>query len=61
MKKENILKDKSFNFAVRIVKLFQFLQGETKEFVLGKQLLRSGTDGAMIREAEHAESKLDCP
>ena len=53
--KENVIKVKSFVFAIRIVKLYQFLCNEKKEFVLSKQLLRSGTCvGAMIREAEHA-------
>jgi len=58
--KENIVKGKSFLFALRIVKMYQFLQSEKKEFVLSKQLLRSGTAvGALIREAEQAESKAD--
>jgi four helix bundle protein len=58
--KDNIIKKKSFAFAIRVVKLFQYLQTEKKEFVLSKQLLRSGTSvGAMIREAEHSESKAD--
>ena len=58
--KENILKNKSFEFAIRIVKLYQYLCNEKKEYVLSKQLLRSGTSiGAMIREAEHSESKDD--
>lgn len=57
---ENIIKIKSFNFALRIVKLYQFLTAEKKEFVLSKQLLRSGTAiGALVRESEHAESKPD--
>jgi four helix bundle protein len=57
---ENIIKNKSFAFAIRIVKLYQFLCEIKKEFVLSKQLLRSGTAvGAMVREAEHAESKAD--
>ena len=57
---KNIIKDKSFSFAIRVVKLFQYLQTEKKEFVLSKQLLRSGTSvGAMVREAEHSESKPD--
>jgi len=57
--KENIIKNKSFAFALRIVKMYKFLI-EKKEFVLSKQLLRSGTAiGALIREAEHAESKAD--
>jgi four helix bundle protein len=58
--KENIVKVKSFGFAVRIVKLYQYLCEHKKEFILSKQLLRSGTSvGAMVREAEHAESKND--
>ncbi|OAV72439.1 hypothetical protein Barb7_03104 [Bacteroidales bacterium Barb7] len=57
---KNVLKDKSFTFALRIIKLFQYLQGEKKEFVIAKQVLRSGTSvGAMVREAEQAESKAD--
>lgn len=57
---ENIIRVKSFNFALRIVNLYKFLCGEKKEFVLSKQLLRSGTAvGALVREAEQAESKLD--
>lgn len=58
--KENIVKNKSFKFSIRIVKLYQYLCEHKKEFVLSKQLLRSGTSvGAMVREAEHAESKAD--
>lgn len=58
--KNNVIKDKSFDFAIRIVKLYQYLSTEKKEFTLSKQLLRSGTSiGAMVREAEHAESKSD--
>lgn len=58
--KENIVKNKSFKFAIRVVKLYQFLCDQQKEFVLSKQLLRSGTSvGAMVREAEHAETKKD--
>ena len=58
--KENIIKDRSFTFAVRIVNLYRYLQESKKEFLLSKQLLRSGTSiGAMIREAEHAETKND--
>lgn len=60
MMKENIIKNKSFKFSIRIVKLNQYLQSQKKEFVLSKQLLRSGTSvGAMVREAEHAETKAD--
>lgn len=58
--KENVIKNKSFAFALRIVKLYQYLISEKKEFVLSKQLLRSGTSiGALVREAEHAESNAD--
>jgi four helix bundle protein len=58
--KENIIKNKSFDFALRIVKLYQHLCETKREFVLSKQLLRSGTAiGALIRESEHAESKAD--
>ncbi|MBU0700462.1 four helix bundle protein [bacterium] len=58
--KENVVKNKSFAFALRVVKLYQYLQDQKKEFVMSKQLLRSGTAiGALIREAEQAESKAD--
>lgn len=58
--RENVLKTKSFSFAVRIVNLYKYLQTEKKEFVLSKQLLRCGTSvGAMVREAEQGESKAD--
>lgn len=58
--RENVVKDKSFAFALRVVKLFKYLQDEKKEYILSKQLLRSGTAvGALIREAEQAESKAD--
>ena len=58
--KENVLKGKSFRFAISIVNLYKYLTEEKREFVLSKQVLRSGTSvGAMIREAEHSESKAD--
>jgi four helix bundle protein len=58
--KENVIKNKSFLFAVRIVKLYQYLSEQKKEYVLSKQLLRSGTCvGAMVCEAEYAETKND--
>lgn len=57
---ESIVKNKSFAFAVRIVNLYKLLTGERKEFVISKQLLRSGTSvGANVREALNAESKAD--
>ncbi len=58
--KESMLKIKSYKFAIRIVKLYQFLSKEKKEFVLSKQILRSGAAvGALIREAEFGQSKAD--
>ena len=58
--KRSILKDKSFAFALRTIKLYQYLSHDKKEFVLSKQILRSGTFiGAMVREAQNAESKAD--
>ena len=58
--KKNVVRDKSFDFAVRIVNLYKYLADTKREFVLSKQLLRSGTAiGALIRESEHAESKAD--
>ena len=58
--KENVLKSKSYDFAIRIVKLSQYLQVEKKEFILSKQILRSGTAiGALVREAEYGQSKID--
>ena len=57
---KSILKEKSYEFALAIVKLTQMLQNDKKEFVLSKQLLRSGTSvGALIREAEYGQSKMD--
>jgi len=54
------LKIKSYKFAIRIVRLYQFLTKEKKEFVLSKQILKSGTAvGALIREAEFGQSKAD--
>jgi four helix bundle protein len=59
MEKENVIKNKSFVFAIEIVSLYKVL-AERKEFILSKQLLRSGTSiGANIRESEHAQSKAD--
>ena len=58
--RKSIIKDKSFFFAKRIIKLYQYLIETKKEFVIGKQLLRSGTVvGALVREAQNAESKAD--
>ena len=58
--KKNVLKDKSYSFALRIVNLYKHLSGDTKEFVLSKQILRSGTSvGSNITEGNQAESKQD--
>lgn len=55
-----IVRDKSFPFALRIIKLSKYLNEQKKECVLSKQVLRSGTAvGALIREAEQGESKAD--
>ena len=60
MKSSSVLRDKSYAFAIRIVKLGQYLITEKKDYVMSKQVLRSGTSiGAMIREAEYAESTAD--
>ena len=57
---ENVVENKSFHFAVRIVNLNKYLRFEKKETVLSKQLLRSGTSiGANIAEAQQAQSRTD--
>lgn len=58
--KENIIKEKSFSLAIEVINTYKCLVENKKEFIMSKQLLRSGTAiGALIREAEHAESKAD--
>ena len=57
---DNVIENKSFDFAVRIVNLHKHLSAEKKEFVLSKQLLRSGTSiGANVSEAVRGQSKAD--
>ena len=57
---DKMVQEKSFRFAVRIVKLCKLLREEQKEFIMTKQLLRSGTSiGANITEAQQAQSKSD--
>ena len=57
---KGVIKNKSYVFAIRIVKLAQFLQLEQKEFVLSRQVLKSGTSiGALVIEAKFAQSTLD--
>ena len=54
------IQTKSFQFALRIVKLCNYLQNEKHEFIMAKQLLRCGTSvGANVAEAEHAQSRAD--
>jgi len=58
--RRNVLKEKSFDFALQIIKTYKTLVSEKKEFVLSKQMLRSGTSiGANVREAEYAQSRPD--
>jgi four helix bundle protein len=60
MADENIILDKSFEFAVRIVNLYRHLTGKKQEYILSKQMVRSGTAiGALVREAQYAESRAD--
>ena len=60
MMKESVLRDKTFAFALRVVKLYKYLTTDHKEYVLSKQVLRSGTSiGANVEEAKHAQSKID--
>ena len=60
MKEDNLIQQKSFAFALRTVHLYRYLTNEKKEFVLAKQVLRSGTSvGANIEEAIGAQSQKD--
>lgn len=60
MKTENVVQIKSYAFALRVVKVYKYLSQEKKEFILSKQLLRSGTSiGANIEEAIGGQSKND--
>ncbi|MGD9587290.1 MAG: four helix bundle protein [Pyrinomonadaceae bacterium] len=57
---ESILSVKSYAFALRIIRLYQFMVDDRREFVLSKQVLRSGTSiGANVEESIHAQSKTD--
>ena len=56
----NVVEDKSFQFAVRIVRLSRYLQTQQKELIISKQMLRSGTSiGANVAEAQQAQSRAD--
>ena len=58
--KDNIILDKSFEFAIRVVKLYKYLCDDKNEYILSKQLLRAGTSiGANINEAQAGQSKAD--
>ncbi len=60
MKKDNVLREKSYAFALRVIKTYQYLCDDRKEFVLSKQLLRSGTSiGANVEEAIGGQSEKD--
>ena len=60
MKKDNVIQDKSYAFAVRVVRLYQYLVKSKSEYVLSKQLLRSGTSiGANVEEAIGGQSDKD--
>lgn len=60
MKEDNVILEKSFAFSVRIVNLYKYLCNDQKEYVLSKQLLRSGTSiGANVNEAQAGQSKKD--
>ena len=60
MKTDNVVADRSMEFAVRIVRLYKYLREEKQEFVLSKQLLRSGTSiGANVQEALRGQSRKD--
>lgn len=60
MKTDNIIQQKSFEFAIRIVNVYKLLQSEKKEYVLSKQLLRSGTSiGANIEESIGGQTEKD--
>ena len=57
---QNVLKDRSYDFALRTVKLSRYLVDNKREFILSKQVIRSGTSiGANIEEANQAQSKID--
>jgi four helix bundle protein len=60
MKTNNVVKDKSFAFAIRVVRTYQNLATEKREYIMSKQLLKSGTSiGANVEEAIGAQSKRD--
>jgi four helix bundle protein len=59
-RKPHLLRDTTFQFAVHIIRLYKYLNADKKEYILSRQVLRSGTNpGAMIRDALNAESHLE--
>ena len=57
--KESVVREKSYEFALRMIKAYKYLTQEQREFLLSKQVLRSGTSiGALVKEAEHAQLRL---
>lgn len=60
MEGKSVLKSKSFDFGLKIIEVCKHLRNSNKEYILSRQLLRSGTAiGALIREAQYAQSKAD--
>ena len=60
MSEKSKIQETSYQFAIRIINLYKYLSEKKKEFIVSKQLLRSGTAvGALVREAQNAESKPD--
>lgn len=58
--KQNLVYNKAFKFSIRIIKLYQFLRNNKHEYILSKQIIRSGTSiGSNIKEATQAQSKKD--
>lgn len=58
--KENILKQKTYDFAIKVISVYKQIVAQHKEFVLSKQFLKAGTaPGALVREAEYGQSKAD--
>ncbi len=60
IEEDNVIQTKTYAFAIRIVNAYRFLSESQKEYVLSKQMLRSGTAiGALVAEAHHAQSRAD--
>ena len=60
MKNDNVVQQKTYDFSIRIIKLYQYLTNEHNEFVLSKQILKSGTAiGANVEEAIGGQSEKD--